>query len=399
MKDTVAKIQALPALERALLAREALLRRADPDLAPGLGPREAKLQRMLRVFGFFGVVAVSLILVLLRVRAGRHTEILTPTGPALFIGIHAMREGELRAALKERFGTELKVLDQREMNQFSLAARLTLLAAVRQWASLLRPAYACLAARPKALSRIDVLSSLAMRLPDVTHLLVQLRALQDAKPDIVICCSTADLPAHAAAYLGLTVEYHQHGFLSPALVFPGFARMQALTRYEGDYVAARVPGMEVQITPSTGSHLERQPVLAFAGDYLDWDKAPVTSLAQRALRQGLQVVIRPHPKGGCAVWTDVADLQGVTFDTEGSFGDFLTKWRPSWLVTWFSTTLLDSLLDGALPVTLSGDRSDTVLPLSEIALRWPQDEAKIVSCLNETSQWAEAQTSLMKAVS
>ena len=109
-------------------------------------------------------------------------------------------------------------------------------------------------------------------------------------------------------------------------------------------------------------------------------------IANLALARGFRVVVRPHPKGFDELWSGIRGQRGVVFDAEGGFEDFLEKWRPAFLASWFSTTLLDGLHAGAVPITLARSTDRLVLAIEEIALSWPEEAARIETCMRDDAE-------------
>lgn len=378
--DHVANVlQSLPPLQRALLGREQLI--IGRVLGREIGPREHRLMRLLSWSGRPGMLLISLLLLFRRVWAQRHLPASLPLPQAFFIGIDALHENNLRKDLRDRLGHDHVFVDQRQMDHFALTGRLRLSSALKEWARLVPLTLKCSRSMAEEYDTRELRATLAMRLPDLAHLLTQFRALHAADKEIFIACSTAELPAHAACVTGFSVEYHQHGFLTRSLVFPDFAAMNALTMVEGGHVASRVPGLNVHCQSVDIQQGSRERVLAIASIYGKFDINPVIDLVRLALNEKYQVVIRPHPRGEDAVWRDLRKMGGVVIDSDGDFDAFLAKWQPAFLATWFSTTLLDGLLQGAIPVTLSAAQPNLVFPLDQIALAWPQASPRLERCM------------------
>ena len=378
------RIQALPPLKRALLAREALIQAAGGTVA--FGPAESLLRKILAQTGRVGLVAVSFALLMKRYLAG-HKSVLTGELPgALFVGIGAMRELQLHDDVAAELGVEPHFIDQRTPAGFAGLLTPGPIRVLSHWLRTTRDALSVLSQPNADFAPLDLLSTLAMRNHELAYLLAWFETLRDTRPAMPLVFSTADLPAHAACLADFAVEYRQHGFLSRALVFPEFSRMIALTAFEGRYVADRVPRLVLKVdTP----HTEQAPVtatLAFAGDYVAHDPAPVVALADLALASGLRVVVRPHPRGFDELWSGIRGRDNVVFDTEGRFEDFLEKWRPAFLASWFSTTLLDGLHAGAVPITLASSTDRLVLPIKKIALSWPEEAPRIETCMRDDAE-------------
>lgn len=368
-------LQSLPPVQRALLGREQLI--MSKVLGRQIGPREQRLMRLLYWSGQPGVITVSLLLLLKRIWAQRYLPVRLPIPKALFVGIDALRETNLRQDLRNRLSHDHVFVDQRQMDNFSVVGRLRCGPALKEWWGLLPVALACFRDNASIYDPLELRSTLAMRLTDLAHLLAQFRALHAEEPRLLIACSTADLSTHAACIVGFPVEYYQHGFLARTLIFPDIAMMLALTKIEGAHVASRVPGLLVRYPSVLVQKSSDRRVLAIAGTYGEGDAKPVNTLVRSALDQKLQVVIRPHPLGDDKMWQDVKELKGVIVEAKGNFDDFLIKWQPGFLASWFSTTLLDGLLAGAVPITLSDNRPNLVFPFDQISLAWPKDRLEL----------------------
>lgn len=390
------RIQAMPPLRRALLARETLVVAAGKTVAPG--PRETRLRSFLAWTGRVGMVAVSLVLLAKRYFAGRKCAADRGLPQAIFIGIGAMREQTLRENVKAQHGFALHFVDQRTPDGFAGLPAPGVVRVTRHWMQSTREALAILSKPDRDFAPMDLLSTLTMRNHELAYLLAWFGNLQDHRPDLPVFCSTADLAAHAACLTGFAVEYRQHGFLGRTLVFPRFSAMVALTAYEGRYVADRIAGLTLKVDAQRTTGSASSTTFAVAGDYQARDPAPVSALVELAHANGFRVVVRPHPKGYDELWNWIRGRQNVVFDTEGRFEDFLRKWQPAFVASWFSTTLLDGLLAGAVPVTLSLDNGALVLPIDTIALSWPDQAPEIENCMYDNKERHRVHENLMDAL-
>lgn len=395
--NAAAKIQSMPPLRRALLSREALICAAGSRVLKG--PAESKLQSILVFTGLLGLVPISLALLIRRIRDGRRFRARHSTlSQVIFVGIGALREVQLRDNITIEAGHAPDFVDQRWPEGFSALPVPRIGRVLCHWRKVTGQARAILKDFDSYFAPIDVLTSLVMRVHELAYLLALFEELRAGQPKMRIVFSTADLAAHAACISGFKPEYHQHGLLGRSLVFPDFSRMLALTSHEGRYVAERVSGLKVRVSSVVRRPSIVRPMLAIAGDYLATDSTPVTALVELVLSHGYQVVVRAHPRGHECLWEDIRIYEGVRFDSEGSFDDFLDKWRPAFLASWFSTTLLDGLLFGALPITFSKDKPVTVLPLDEISLAFPQQLSLIESCLISNEERSKEHQKLLNLV-
>jgi hypothetical protein len=390
------RIQAMRPLRRALLAREALVLAAGKTAA--VGPREARLRKLLEWTGRCGMIAVSMALLVDRYFAGRKAGADRRLPEAIFLGIGAMREQSLRTNVEAELGLIPHFVDQRTPSGFAGLPAPSFARVIVHWIHVTREALATLSNPDPHFPQMDLLSTLTMRAHELAYLLAWFENLHNWRPDMPIFCSTADLSAHAACLSGFSVEYRQHGFLARALVFPSFRRMVALTEYEGRYVASRVPALALKVHLQRATSVFTSGTLAITGDYQAQDPALITSLVELAHANGFRVVVRPHPRGCDELWSWIRGRENVIFDTEGGFEDFLEKWRPTFLASWFSTTLLDGLLAGALPITLSRDNGILLLPVGTIALSWPEQGLRIKNCMSDPEERQRTHERLMDAV-
>lgn len=379
-----ARIQAMPPLRRALLAREGLIDSAGREMT--VGPAEARLRKILVRGGQTVFLAVSLALLAKRIyTAYRCARPVSESPKCLFIGIGAIREKHLISALTERINLVPVVVDQRYPQGYSALSAPPMRRTLHYWRVIMQEARVVLSQRDPDFARLDLLSSIAIRAHELAWLLALFEMLRMERPDISVISSTADLPAHAAILAGCATEYHQHGLLKRTLVFPAFTAMEAITGHEGRHVLSRVPKMTLRLATDAVQMDAIEPVLVLVGDYLATDPVPVTTLVDLAQARGFLVVVRPHPRGDDRVWSGIRGRDRVTIENQGSFDEFLTKWRPSFVASWFSTTLVDGLMAGAVPITLFAGKTDLVLPLHRIALQFPKETSRLEACMNDTA--------------
>jgi hypothetical protein len=391
------RVQAMPPVRRALLAREALFAGAGKEMV--FGPREARLRRILAWTGRAGLVMASFRLLIARIQTGRRISARSANVPeVVFIGIDALREKKLREHVTAEAGVAPVFVDQRSPEGFAPLPAPHGWRVLRNWRRVISLALSILSSPDTELSPIDLLSTLAMRCHELAYLLALFEELHIRRPDARLIFSTSDLPAHAACIAGFAAEYHQHGLLSRSLVFPTFSEMVALTDPEARYVAARVPGLRLKVEVPLSKQAVSRSVLALVGDYRDNDPEPVASLVDLALSKGFEVVVRPHPRGKDRPWQDIDDRERVRFELEGGFDEFLARWRPAFLATWYSTTLVDGLLAGALPITFSSGQSPLVLPLGEVAVAFPQNRELVEECMTDPVERARLHTKFMEVL-
>lgn len=205
---------------------------------------------------------------------------------------------------------------------------------------------------------------------------------------------SADTPAFAAADLPLTTRYLQHGLIRHSLVLPRFKFIEALTADEKRYFQNRLPESQVnlvgcpsfdQADPSScvliTSIYGSPQVLARIDPFLYW-----------AYSNGLQIIVRPHPKERCEFWDKYEEAGMLSLDRSPvSFQLSLKRLRPCIVASWFSTTLAESLRYGIIPITVcdseSPDITDTVYPLLKRSIQWPKGKFKVEDALADKRKY------------
>ena len=161
LSRAAARVQSLPLLPRALLAREALIAAAGSTIA--FGPREGRLRKLLALTGRFGLILISLALLAKRYVAARNYSTNGVLPEALFLGIAAMREQAIRQEIGAQLGCELRFVDQRSPEGFAGLPLPRMNQIMRLWATSLREALAITSSPDEDFSRLDLLSTFAMR--------------------------------------------------------------------------------------------------------------------------------------------------------------------------------------------------------------------------------------------
>lgn len=382
--DAALHVQAMTPLRRALLAREALVRAAGVEKGVVYGPAGMRLRKILKYTGRHGFLVVSFSLLIGRILAGWKAQRKKKQTPKLlFIGIGAIRERHLCKDIAIQRGLEPTFVDQRTPSGFASLPAPSIISVFFCWRKIILEAEAVLSTQDPYFLSLDIMTTIAMRCHELSYLVALFDSLHKQCPDVFIICSTADMAPHAACIAGFSTEYHQHGFLRKELVYPDFSFMLALTEIEAKHVSSRVTRMRSQVSNIEPCYEFASKVFLIAGIRNMQDSSPVKSLVYIALRNGYQVVIRPHPQGDPEFWLDIYNFEDVTIEFEGSFTDCLAKWRPAYVATWFSTTILDGLFAGAVPITFSCEENDLVFPFESVAISWPQNKLLLHCCMTD----------------
>lgn len=389
IEPLAAKVQRLPAEVRWLYSQPDLIRaRAlGVPLRPGRWTRRAsRLLGAARRVGCAEIVVLGAALALaLRLWLRPAASVRPSAGRlALFVGIGALGETRLRAALARLApAAGLVCVDETDPTSLLALHRPNLAGLLATWRSTAKAIGPHL--RRSAIAEFepaDLQVWAALRLGDYVFFRAWFRSFVAAHEVELIAMSAASHVAFAAVGCGPAVIYMPHGFIRRSLVFPDFPEVHVTNRSEARHVQARLGGAAVRrlTTPPMPIQTDRIALVAGhygtiaelerAGGFLDW-----------ARRRAYPVVVRPHPRDRTGYWDRWRDVEGVTFeDAVEPFDATLRRLAPRLVVTWGSTTLLDALVHGATPVTLADATArdaDLVFPFEEIALAWPADELRI----------------------
>lgn len=396
VQEAADAVQIMPPIRRALLAREALILSINGRVE--YGPKEGVLRAILSVTGLPGLVICSFLLLIGRVFTARKGAKSYPNSDVIFIGIGALREPRLISEISKQTEKLPLYIDQRDPAEFRKLSAPGFRDVLARWFQFTSEAISILKSPCRGSSRLDLFATLTMRCHELAFLTALFDALYSARPNLRIAFSTTDIASHAATIAGFSTEYHQHGLLARSLVFANFSTMFAITKFEGQHVADRIPGLVWNLQPTFFSETKNRTVLAIAGDYIANDPGSVIALVDFAQALGLSIVVRPHPRGDDRLWCAIRERDQVTFENDGSFEDFLGNWRPMFVASWFSTTLVDALMAGSLPITLSEGRTELVLPLREIALHFPKDNTHLKACVLDIETREQTQSQLYSVI-
>lgn len=381
------RIQDLPGEIRWVYAQQDVIAATAKGVPVTPGVRTARIAQLLKWAGRVGLdhaaakLASLVLLAAIRCRQSR------PPAKAgqrrFFVGIGALKEGELALQFEAMSGGPAAVIDQRFSGALASIYPPGMLDLLRSWHEAAQPIFAALAAEQDGpLDRSAVLTYVVRRLHHYAHFLAVFRGLNATAPGTAVGFAAADLPAYAAVQAGIEAIYFPHGFCARSLAYPDFHRVVAFNPPEAEHLRSRLPAASVSVTAPAirPLHLERR--LAVVGDYgekLDRSRG----LIEFCRACGIEVVVRPHPADRSGYWRRWEGVRGVRIDRGGTFDDFLERHRPCVMATWYSTTIYDALLRGVVPVTLEADQPDIVFPFAEVALCWPADKERIKAVLSD----------------
>lgn len=205
---------------------------------------------------------------------------------------------------------------------------------------------------------------------------------------------SADTPAFAAADLPLTTRYLQHGLIRHSLVLPRFKLIEALTADEKKYFQNRLPESQINLQDCPAfNQADLSSCVLIASVYGSTQSLPlIVPFLEWAYSNGLQIVVRPHPKEKHEFWEKYEEVGMLSVDRRpDSFESSLKRIRPCIVASWFSTTLAESLQYGVLPVTVwdsgSADIADLVYPLLKRSVQWPKGKARVEDALSDKSEY------------
>ena len=310
----------------------------------------------------------------------------------VFISIGVLRESVALAAFRRLLGTDIRTIDERCPQQADWGGVIDPRLAWREWRASLTWILAA-RRRGELVGFSDALFLLhCLRLlPYKVYYSVGFGTLrtkhQGAQDQLAVCCVTPSTSAFAAVESGFHALFYQHGFLARSLVFPDFDMAYALTMPEAEHIQARIPRACVVLAEHPSSPLRPTRTLALAGVYAEVrEQDQLEALMTDCRAQGVRIVVRPSPKDRTGYWARWQGVLGIDFDAEGDFDAFLSRHRPCVLASWASTTLFDALSKGVIPLNIGEIPDDMVLPLRQVALQWPDDQARLFSFFSNQEQ-------------
>jgi hypothetical protein len=191
--------------------------------------------------------------------------------------------------------------------------------------------------------------------------------------------------SYPAVRSGVWCSYYPHGLLARTVVFPEFSEVLCSNRFEADHIRTRLPRAVIRVECQSFEPVETEQFAAIASGYLDDPDSEVCrSFLEWARKEGLPIFVREHPRIRPELaerWRGVPGV--VATSVEGSVDDFIQRYRPRLMATWYSTTILDALSRGVLPVALCGVEPNGVIPIGEISISWPKEEARLRDLLGD----------------
>jgi hypothetical protein len=237
--------------------------------------------------------------------------------------------------------------------------------------------------------RLDVLTSIAKHIDGYVYARVWWRGLRqqyDLRGALFI---VLDHSAFAAIEEGVPSVFQQHGLLSRNLLVPRFDEVRLLTWFEYRYFAAVMPELRrsqiLSLLPPRESVATR--VLIVSGKSPVEEMARVTSLLNLLTVSGFAIHVRLFPgESQDRFWRGVQAHHAIQFEnSEEAFADQLASLDPAAVAAWGSTTLAEALYRGTLPISLSSPGNpfvaETVYPIVDRSLSWPEEEGSIRAAL------------------
>lgn len=318
------------------------------------------------------------------------------TGP-IFIGIQALRETGMARYFADMQGRPIVQIDGRGMAGFMARGRVKLRDLCREMLAVRRGVWKHLAEWESLnrLSRLHAINFLMMRGHQYAYLCAWFRQyLRQQGASTIVACTASSSPAYAAVAVGAQVVYMLHGFQRRSIVYPDFTQCVSMTAVEAEHLRSRLPGCEVITVHEPQRRLETQRVAAVAGTYWEADGFDrVRPFIEWARRNDILVVVRPHPVDPSGYWEQWRAVSGVEIaEDDRSFERFLDDVRPRFVASWYSTVLFDALAMGVVPVTVCPDSEeliDTVYPVRELSICWPQQEALAQRLVDDDDARAE----------
>lgn len=307
-----------------------------------------------------------------------------PLGAIPFAGFGALREPALARFLEADMGSPVVMLHDWGSIPFWHYRKPGLFSLLREWGAIWREIWPHLDRSIVAEFKIGyALAHVLIHFGRYCYYRTWLRGYARETGVTIMAASSCDDAAFAGTAVGMQVIYLTHGFQCARLVYPDFRRIVAFNGLEVPHFQRRVPGAEITLVVPRLNPINTERLAVLTGDYMgEMERSELCrSFIEWARQRHMPVIVRPHPRDETGYWNRWKGVAGITFDdTPSDFDAFLERHRPRFLVTWHSTTLLDALLRGVVPITLVQDRefeADTIFPISEIALRWPDAQETI----------------------
>ncbi len=382
-----ARLQLLPASVRWLYAQERLIWATALGYQPERGPWSRVADRLVRLSLRLGLArnlaAIVNLCLLMTIYARQSLVRRAPADGALLLGIKALREPALVRHFEAMQARPVVHLDERFLTDFLRQARVPLLAMLREMRSVWSEVWDHLhPSQPSiGLDKVYLLSFLLMRGHQFAYLRAWFRQYLSQPGALpVVAATSASCFAYAPVAVGIETVHMEHGFQRHSLVYPDYAQSICFNSFDAEQLSRRLPQCAVTVVAEPAQPLATRRLVAVAGIFWEPDGFDlIRPFMEWALRHDLPVVVRKHPVDTSDYWEQWRGVAGVQItDGEGSFADFLDRFRPCMLASWFSTALFEAIVKGVVPVTVTPESHeaalDTVFPFRELSLCWPEHE-------------------------
>lgn len=416
-----ATLQKLPTQYHWVLANEALLSAISRGEPVAWGIRGRRLRGLVNVsqkLGFLwpllwlvGAVELSKLLIQ-QCKSTRNGIRRTADYPArFFVGFGAGPEELILKIYSESHPGNVGRLDVFNAGSFADWHRVRFMPGLRALAHALAAARMAVAALPPELAHwhSNFLTSAGMRAGHFAYMhawfeILKTKAYSHLEEIVFLAGDTA---AFAAADVDLPICYLQHGFIQYSIL-PEFTRIEVLTTDEAAFMKEALPQAHISLRPQQShalvpTQLTREIlVTSIYGDSNCMSRiAPVIAWAS-AMK--IPIRVRPHPCEIGAFWSGY-EANGIVSIEKGDAGiiQAINRLRPRLVVSWFSTTLAEALELGIVPVTVCADDDrdvkDTVYPIFQRCLRWPQDSGIVMRLLDDDELYASVLSRLRRELS
>ena len=397
-----ARLQVLPSNIRWLYAQERVIWATALGYQPERGPWSRVADCLVRLSSRLGLArnlaAIANLCLVVAIYARQSLVRRVPAQGALLLGIKALREPELVRQFEAMQARPVVHLDERTLTDFLRLAHIPLSAMLREMRSVWSEVWDHLdPSRPSAgLDKVYLLSFLLMHGHRFAHMRAWFRHyLSQPGAQSVVAATSASWFAYAAVAVGIEAVHMEHGFQRHSLLYPDFARSICFNGFDAEQIRRRLPECAVTVVAEPLQRPATRRVVVVAGIFWEPDGFDlIRPFIEWALSHELPVVVRKHPFDTSDYWDEWRDVAGVQItDGEGSFADFLDRFRPCMLASWFSTALFEAIVKGVVPVTVTPESHeaalDTVFPFRELSLCWPEHEEIAQKLLDNDSLCVE----------
>lgn len=356
------------------------------------------------------VGTVGLFTILSRVRATRGARVSAARFPirdrAVYLGFGARPEEEIFSAFAARSELETVRAQQDMLVPPDDAGWPTWAELLAQFRSALREVLRALQQCPPELHgyRLDVWTHAATQVGVYAYARAWWAAVRRRSRVKTACVLAGDTYAFAAVAEGLPTVFVQHGLLERDLLFPRFAEIRALTRFERRHLEHAVPTAKVTGRDPAAREDIHQPVLLVVSGNRPSEEMKlalplIRFLAARSIPTRVRLFRNEAPG---RFWAPYVEQGLVQFaDSKVAFDTLCEELRPMFVASWGSTALIDALYKGTLPICVaaSDDRllEEMIFPLRRCCLCWPLHEEWISRVADDPDEYAEAVRALWAA--